>query len=147
MPPSPPKLVETCLKAGTSEKGVCRTCGAPWVRVVEKKKTFESGSGKSGNPIFGKNGPNCQGGGDTGDIRKGPCLSTKTLGFRPSCKCPDTTQIPATVLDPFGGAGTVGLVAAKMGLNSILIEMKPDYCDMAAKRIKGEMGMLVEIIT
>ena len=31
----PPKLVEPCIKAGTSEKGCCPECGAPRVRVVE----------------------------------------------------------------------------------------------------------------
>jgi site-specific DNA-cytosine methylase len=31
----PPKLVEPCVKAGTSERGVCGECGAPWVREVE----------------------------------------------------------------------------------------------------------------
>ena len=29
----PPALVEPCIKAGTSERGVCGDCGAPWVRV------------------------------------------------------------------------------------------------------------------
>ena len=32
----PPKLVETCIKAGTSENGVCSRCGAPSVREVKK---------------------------------------------------------------------------------------------------------------
>ena len=32
----PPALVEPCIKAGTSEHGVCGECGAPWVRVVEE---------------------------------------------------------------------------------------------------------------
>jgi len=34
----PRKLVTPCIKAGTSEKGACRECGAPWARVVEKQK-------------------------------------------------------------------------------------------------------------
>ena len=29
----PPKLVEPCIKAGTSERGACASCGAPWRRV------------------------------------------------------------------------------------------------------------------
>lgn len=32
----PEKLVEPCIRAGTSEKGVCPTCGAPWTRVTER---------------------------------------------------------------------------------------------------------------
>ena len=30
----PMDLVEPCIKAGTSEKGCCPTCGNPWERVV-----------------------------------------------------------------------------------------------------------------
>jgi DNA modification methylase len=50
-------------------------------------------------------------------------------------------------MDPFSGAGTTCLVAAKMGRNAIGIEMKQEYQAMAAKRIKADMGMLVEVTT
>ena len=40
-----------------------------------------------------------------------------------------------TVLDPFGGAGTVGLVAAAHGRRSILIELNPESVDIARRRI------------
>ena len=40
------------------------------------------------------------------------------------------------VLDPFGGSGTVGVVAEKLGRNSILIDLNIDYCEMAYRRIK-----------
>jgi DNA modification methylase len=39
------------------------------------------------------------------------------------------------VLDPFGGAGTTGLVATQHGRRALLIELNPDYAAMAAKRI------------
>lgn len=42
-----------------------------------------------------------------------------------------------TVLDPFGGAGTTGLVAAKTGRNAILIELNPAYAKMAQERINN----------
>jgi DNA modification methylase len=38
-------------------------------------------------------------------------------------------------LDPFFGAGTVGLVAKKLGRDFIGIELNQDYCDIASKRI------------
>ncbi len=41
----------------------------------------------------------------------------------------------AIVLDPFGGAGTTGLVASRMGRNAILIELNESYAQMAAARI------------
>jgi DNA modification methylase len=40
-----------------------------------------------------------------------------------------------TVLDPFGGAGTTGLVAQRHGRNALLIELNPDYVDLARRRI------------
>ncbi len=45
---------------------------------------------------------------------------------------------PGIVLDPFGGAGTVGLVAQDLGLDAILIELNPEYAEIARKRIDGE---------
>jgi DNA modification methylase len=38
----PEALVEPCIKAGTSERGCCSVCGAPWVRVVEVIKDAPS---------------------------------------------------------------------------------------------------------
>ena len=40
-----------------------------------------------------------------------------------------------TVLDPFGGAGTVGLVAQDHNRNAVLIELNPEYAEMARRRI------------
>lgn len=39
------------------------------------------------------------------------------------------------VLDPFGGAGTTGVVAKKHGRKAVLIELNPTYADMARSRI------------
>jgi DNA modification methylase len=40
------------------------------------------------------------------------------------------------VLDPFGGAGTTGLVATENGRRALLIELNSDYAAMADKRIR-----------
>jgi len=40
------------------------------------------------------------------------------------------------VLDPFFGAGTVGVVALEEGRHFIGIELNPEYCEMARERIK-----------
>lgn len=42
------------------------------------------------------------------------------------------------VLDPFGGAGTTGLVADRLERDAILIEINPEYADMAERRIKAQ---------
>lgn len=51
--------------------------------------------------------------------------------------CETFPRAPGRVLDPFGGAGTVGLVADKLGLDCTLIELNPDSVVMAERRIKG----------
>ena len=106
----PTKLVETCLKAGTSEMGVCSSCGAPWKRVTEKRST-----------------------------------ETVTVGWKPTCSCEVNTPVPATVLDPFGGSGTVGLVADRMQRDAILIELSSDYAEMARARIEGDGHLLAAV--
>jgi DNA modification methylase len=50
-----------------------------------------------------------------------------------------------TVLDPFGGAGTTGLVADRLGRDAILIELNADYADMARQRIADDAGMFAEV--
>lgn len=46
-----------------------------------------------------------------------------------------------TVLDPFGGAGTTALVADRMGLDCTIIELNPEYAEIARRRISTEQGM------
>jgi DNA modification methylase len=43
-----------------------------------------------------------------------------------------------TVLDPFNGAGTTGVVCVKRGRDYTGIELNPEYAEMARKRIAGE---------
>lgn len=50
-----------------------------------------------------------------------------------------------TVLDPFGGAGTTGLVADQLGMNAILIELNQDYNNIALKRIKTASPLFCDI--
>jgi len=50
-----------------------------------------------------------------------------------------------TILDPFGGAGTTGMVADRLGRDAILIELNPDYAAMAAARINGDAPLLAEV--
>lgn len=40
------------------------------------------------------------------------------------------------VLDPFAGSGTTGEVARALGRNALLIDLNPDYVDMARERIQ-----------
>ena len=49
------------------------------------------------------------------------------------------------VLDPFGGAGTTGLVADRLGLDCTLIELNPTYVEIARRRIEADAGMFAEV--
>jgi len=136
----PEKLIEPCIKAGTSEKGCCSECGSPWVRVVDKLKR---GGGKGLDKSSGWT-----------ESQRGS-VESKTIGWKPGCRCnmgypdmdlsPDDgayvpcNTIPCIVLDPFLGAGTTFIVSYKLGRKCIGIELSKSYLDeIAIPRIELE---------
>jgi DNA modification methylase len=50
-----------------------------------------------------------------------------------------------TVLDPFGGAGTTGLVADRLQRNALLIELNPEYAAMARDRIFNDAPLFAAV--
>ena len=52
-----------------------------------------------------------------------------------------------TVLDPFGGAGTTGMVADRLGRNAVLIELNADYAQIARDRLVDDCPLFTEIKT
>lgn len=50
-----------------------------------------------------------------------------------------------TVLDPFGGAGTTGLVADRLGRNAILIELNPEYAAIAERRLNADAPLFADV--
>lgn len=128
----PETLCRKPIKAGCPEQ-VCKKCGKARERITEKKMKFTSGSGKAGNPPRGKHEHSIQSKSGSYDIRMGPQVSTKTIGWT-SCNCNAGFE-PGIVLDPFAGAGTVGVVAKSLGRRFILIDIKKEYMKMAKKRV------------
>jgi DNA modification methylase len=53
--------------------------------------------------------------------------------------------VGGTVLDPFGGAGTSGLMADRLGRSAILCELNPEYVTIARNRIADDAGMFSEV--
>lgn len=114
----PTELVRPCVLAGTPEKGRCRKCDSPIIR------------------LYGEEEENKQ----------------LTVGWGRSCKC-DTDDktpwhldaVPSTVLDPFCGSGTTGLVALRCGRNFVGIELNPEFAASARKRIAQDMPLFNEV--
>lgn len=48
------------------------------------------------------------------------------------------------VLDPFCGRGTVGRVAKELGLNYVLFDISPDYCELARLYVNGQKRKLIK---
>jgi len=168
----PPRLVEPCIRAGTSAHGCCPQCGAAWKRVTGEGEKQRIPRYPSDDKLRKTK-------------MKGPASwnATKTLGWRPSCKCSGLVIIddpprrptqkkkedlvaydarlaswkvradawqrrwadlkplyaaepvdPCTVLDPFGGTGTVAEVAIRLKRQAVLIEISEAYCKQAIDR-------------
>lgn len=132
----PQKLVEPCIKAGTSERGVCPVCGAAWERVVEKTGKFQrrwSTNNAEGSPY--NNQDSFQN-------------TYATVGWQPACTCevpaPDGSRVlvipdpvPAIVLDPFCGSGTTGIVAKILGRRFIGLDLSWQYLSTIARKRLG----------
>ena len=134
----PRKLVEPCIKAGTSDKGCCPKCAAPWLRIVDRDRqaTRPGRDNKQDNTDMA----NRDRGRHVTDVR--------TIGWKPGCECverygPDPreidfyAEIPCTVLDPMCGSGTTGVVATQLGRRFIGVDLSPSYCKLARKRIEN----------
>jgi DNA modification methylase len=144
----PPELPERCIKAGTSERGCCSRCGSPWKRIVEKerKPTRPGTNSKVNQASNDEASPYHEHGGIVGN--RDPqrhCTETRTIGWEPTCKCEVGEPVPCVVLDPFGGAGTTGLVADRLGRDAILIELNPEYAAMTRRRIAKNSPLFADV--
>jgi len=129
----PEALVRPCVLAGTSEAGECVECGAPWERVTERPKPPDDLRNRDNGAKMDFH---------TRQVGSGQKLQdwydanpTQTTGWRPTCKHEAGTR-PQVILDPFGGSGTVAVVARRAGRRAVLIDVKEDYLRMARDRIR-----------
>lgn len=155
----PEALVEPCIKAGTSERGCCPKCGAPWVRRVlrHSAKAYSAHHRREVSP----------GQMDCSEKNKlGHSFAHITTGWQPSCPCfgrfkkqrggrvlvdgvnvarskkvyvPRGRQpepVPCTVLDIFSGSATTGVVALKLRRRYLGLELNPEYVRLGTKRCR-----------
>ncbi|HEY3620588.1 MAG TPA: site-specific DNA-methyltransferase [Candidatus Sulfotelmatobacter sp.] len=128
----PPGIPRRAILAGTSAKGVCPKCGAPWVRET---KVIGGVRGRiidthADDAVKGNtHGASTYHGATRAEYES---QKVETIGWRPSCSCDAGEPIPGMVLDCFLGSGTTALVADQLGRDCIGIELSPQYAAMAA---------------
>lgn len=139
----PLKLVEPCVMAGTSEKGVCGDCSAPWIRLTERTSMVV-------RPGPTRDAAHAAGSGSGRRDTRGTMLldppTSRTIGWQRTCEHL-SNPIASTVLDPFAGSGTVGVVALRLGRNFVGIELNPKYVNMAKNRIRNDAPLLNQELT
>ena len=129
----PPALVERMVKAGSSEHGVCPTCGAPWRRVVDKGAAVNAPRNPNDALPYTANGATNHGNGAT-TLHK--ARQVETVEWRPTCAHADADAAPAIVLDPFCGSGTTLEVARRLGRIGLGFDLSETYLrDNAAVRL------------
>lgn len=145
----PRKLVEPCVLAGTSARGCCSRCRAPWERVVERGALEAEPGYENTERVYAKgmNATEAQHRG-ANFIKDGFQPNRRypqtTTGWRPTCRCEGAEVIPCTVLDPFLGSGTTAYVARHHGRRAVGIELSESYAKLAADRLKqGTLGLEV----
>lgn len=162
----PEKLVEPCIRAGTSAHGVCGFCGAPWERITQKGEPDREWQqacggdaegqyhGKTVKPLPGWH--NGQGGhlglnGVTPKAVQDPSAVKArilegmrpaiTIGWRPTCDCHPMfagEPVRPVVLDLFSGSATTGVVALREDRDYLGIELQRDYIGLSRKRLMAE---------
>lgn len=131
----PPDLIRPCILAGTSARGCCPKCGAPWGRVISKARTLDGiPSDLPAMKNTQKNVVTSAQGISHGRIETQSC----TTGWRPTCDCGGWEVVPCTIMDFFSGSGTTGAVSLQEGRIYIGIEASPTNVDMSMRRIERE---------
>ena len=146
----PEEIARRCIKAGTSERGACLKCGAPWVRQVE----VSGGTIGQGWVEHDEDLAKGMAQADGTDIRRGmETYRREMVGWKASCECsaagggprglrPSSkpglpsdfgkgergklSPVPCVVLDPFAGSGTVGKVALELNRRAVLLDIAYD---------------------
>lgn len=140
----PSELPMICIKAGSSEHGCCADCGAPYARIIRVTggaPDRPNGPKGEARDAAGLRSSGRMGGG--AGWREQPRPVNETLGWRKTCKCATTATMAPIVLDPFGGRGTTGAAAVRLGRDVILCELQPDYLPMIRKNITAEALLFV----
>jgi DNA modification methylase len=136
--PMPRELARRCILAGCPEF-VCRTCGIPRERIVQRVSLDRSDLPKE-HPDYR---PRRYDDGKAGDPQSPGAgqrfVATRELGW---ADCGHNDWRPGVVIDPFMGSGTTALAARHLGRHAIGIELNPEYLDLAAQKRLAQQSLL-----
>jgi DNA modification methylase len=138
----PMDLIKPCVLAGCPEK-VCIICNQPYIRKVISKRVL-----RNELPVSDvRYRPNKYEGSYKDINGKADAGYTKTsdLGLEKQCDCDTNKTKRGVVLDPFGGSATTGILAEGNNRDSIMLELNPEYINIAKQRIQNEFGMFTKI--
>ena len=128
----PPDLVRWSILAGTSEEGCCSACGAPYQRVTARHASVNRDDAGRTHALAEQRM------GKTAPPERGWQSEIETVAWQASCTC-GAPRKACVVLDPFVGSGTTAAVAVRYGRNAIGIDLNPDYCKIAGRRVYREL--------
>lgn len=135
----PLELARRCIAAGCPEL-VCRTCGRPRERIVERIPFYDHETTAAPaaelelvrNDLADGNGH---------DVRHGVLVEVRELGWT---DCGHDDYRRGVVLDPFLGSGTTALAARRLGRHAVGVELNPAYCRLAAHRL-AQLSLFAEV--
>jgi DNA modification methylase len=124
------------LILGWSPSGICTACGEGRRPVTEKTEELDHESpGRAGGKRRDATEPDSNGRGYNAPGRAVTRTAAIITGYACACDVPIAPTRPAVVLDPFGGTGTVAMVARALGRTGINADLSGDYCRLARWRI------------
>lgn len=135
----PTELAKRCIEAATSSAGCCPTCGMCYAPIVVSERVpTRPGTDSKVIGAMNAESPYMD---HTAIGNRDPqrhVAVSRITGYAPSCSCFATAPSqPCSVLDPFGGSGTVGQVARQLGRDYVLCELNNDYLPLIEARIKA----------
>ena len=129
----PEDLITPCILAGSSAKGCCSECGAPYKRdfniITKPERSTAKIRGNMLNVIPGRDKLSSLNSKDMESIKK------EFKEWVPTCNC-QASIVPSVVLDIFSGSGTTVVTAIKNGRKGIGIELNREYVELSIDRIK-----------
>jgi site-specific DNA-methyltransferase (cytosine-N4-specific) len=130
----PEDLPRTAISLSTSDRGCCEVCGAQVQRVMELTELGKQllGKGKSWHDhsldaVKGQRTKNC--------AQPNGAGLRRCVGWRRTCEHKGAGLVSATVLDPYAGRGTTGMVALSLGRSFVGIELDPKSVRLCKKNL------------